>query len=301
MSRFADLARNIVSNRAPVSARWDRDDRPYRVVTVTSNKGGVGKTTIASNLAVYLRSVRPDLPVLLVGFDDQATLDRMFKGARAIGGRSVRYALEAGTFEGSIQQGRYGVHYVPSSREVWKVKRGIKDALELRSILERTGWEGLVVIDTKADLEILTQNAIAASDLSIVVVKDQASLEQAERVYEQLESLGLPQTQARVLLSLVNLRVKFAAEGEPDLLSVLLARIRERGFGLFESFISLSPKIESLHTNPEGSALPILEGAPGSLVHTQFMQVTHEVLELLGEWLPARRATGPDPAARQVG
>jgi hypothetical protein len=45
--------------------------------------------------------------------------------------------------------------------------------------------------------------------------------------------------------------------------------------------------VESLHTNPEGLALPINQGAPDSLVHTQFMQVAHEVLDLLGPKLPA--------------
>ena len=52
--------------------------RRARVLTVSSNKGGVGKTTVASNLAVYLRALREDLPVLVVGLDDQGTLDRMF-------------------------------------------------------------------------------------------------------------------------------------------------------------------------------------------------------------------------------
>jgi cellulose biosynthesis protein BcsQ len=286
LSRFVDLARDVASNQA-VSASYGRSDRPYRVVTITSNKGGVGKTTIASNLAVYLRELRRDLPVLLIGFDDQATIDRMFAGGRALGGKSVSYALQAGTFDGSIQRGRYGVHYVPSSRDVWKAKRSIRSAYELRDILERTAWEGLILLDTKADLEILTQNAIAASDLSIVVVKDQASLEQAERVFEMLPDIPLPREQVRVLLSLVNLRVKFAEEGRPDLLSLLISKIREQEYGLFESFISLSPKVESLHTNPEGTALPISHGAPDSLVHTQFMQVAHEVLDLLGPKLPA--------------
>ena len=286
MSRFADLVRDVRASREPVSLDWDRSDRPYRVITVTSNKGGVGKTTIASNLAVYLRELRPDLPLLLVGFDDQTTIDRMFGGGRALGGRSVSYALRAGTFEGSIEKGRYGVHYVPSSRDVWKVKKGMRSQFELREMLERTAWEGLVVLDTKADLEILTQNAIAASDLTLVVVKDQASLEQAKRVYELLDDLSLPRDHARVMLSLVNLRVKFASEDQPDLLSVLITKIRELDYGLFETFISLSPKIESLHTNPEGTALPILAGAPESLVHTQFTQVAHDVLEALSSKLP---------------
>ena len=35
-------------------------DPPLRVIAVTSNTGGVGKTTLAVNLAVYARALRED-------------------------------------------------------------------------------------------------------------------------------------------------------------------------------------------------------------------------------------------------
>ncbi|MBW1686958.1 MAG: P-loop NTPase, partial [Deltaproteobacteria bacterium] len=39
------------------------------VLAITSNKGGVGKTSLATNLAIYLRALREDLLVALVGLD----------------------------------------------------------------------------------------------------------------------------------------------------------------------------------------------------------------------------------------
>ena len=64
--------RNLPAAPEPGRATSEDVQRPFRVLTVTSNKGGVGKTTLATNLAVYFRALREDLPILLLGFDDQS-------------------------------------------------------------------------------------------------------------------------------------------------------------------------------------------------------------------------------------
>jgi chromosome partitioning protein len=281
LSRFLDQVRDAGRRFARPGDDWDRAERPFRVLTVTNNKGGVGKTTIAANLAVYLRALREDLPILILGLDDQTTLDRMFELGPGPVGADVTSALRRGTFAPAIRLGQYGVHYVPSCRDISVPKRFVDQPFFLQTVLQHTGWRGLVILDTKSDFEILTRNALAASDLALVVVKDRPSLVEAEKVYAQLEAWGRPRERARVVLSMVNLRVKYEVPGKPDILALLLSEIRRRGFPLLESFISCSPKVESLCTNPEATTRPVLSAAPNSLVHRQLHHLAHDVLKLL--------------------
>ena len=44
-------------------------------IPVASGKGGVGKTTLATNLAIYLKGLSEDLPVTLFSFDNHFTIE----------------------------------------------------------------------------------------------------------------------------------------------------------------------------------------------------------------------------------
>jgi cellulose biosynthesis protein BcsQ len=260
--------------------------RPFRVVSLASNKGGVGKTTVAVNLAVLLRALHPELPVLLVGLDDQDGIDRMFARGDGAPGPDLAAALRAGDLRPALRLGRFGVHYVPTSAEVASLKRELTHPRALAEALAKTEWRGLVLVDTKSDLEALTQNALWASDLALLPVTDSSSLREAEKVFQLLESWGRPRTRARVLLSLVDLRIKYAGAEHGDVLALLVAEIRARSLPLLESFLSRSPRVEALATNP-GGPLPIAEAARDSLVHTQLRHLAGELLRALAELEPA--------------
>ncbi len=67
----------LKSNRPFVRYReWAHDPKGARVLTVGNLKGGVGKTTLAANLAAYISEKR-QLPVLLVDLDYQGSLSNM--------------------------------------------------------------------------------------------------------------------------------------------------------------------------------------------------------------------------------
>jgi cellulose biosynthesis protein BcsQ len=286
-------ARLIRRERTPPVSEGGRGS--YRVITVANPKGGVGKTTLATNLAVYLRALCKEREVLVLGLDDQSLIDRMFAedAHPPRTWRTVPASLRAGSFASAIRAGRYGVHYVPSGSEVRELNRSLTSDSLLHAALQRTAWEGLVIVDTKGDLDVLTQSAIAASDLVLIPVRDDPSLREAAKIFDWMTYRGCSRERARIVLSMVDLRVKYREGEVRDLLSLLLGDIRRRSYPLYQSFLSSSPAVEALSTNPEGRPRPILEGAPGSLVHQQMLRLTQEVLELLGESPSASELASP--------
>jgi cellulose biosynthesis protein BcsQ len=252
-----------------------------RVVSVVNSKGGVGKTTLANNLAVYLRTVDSSVPVLVIGLDDQTGTDDMFALDDAANADTTFTALQRGTFETAIRLGRYGVYYVPSSPRTVELGRQKLEPALLANALRRAAFQGIVILDTPSDFGRLTHSAVVASDLCIVPVADQASLDSAKGVFDLLASLRRPRSHARVVLSMLDLRIKYKAAVCEDVLGLLFAAARQLDYPLFQSFIARSPRVQALATNPHGTTLSILNEADRTNVHHQMGELADELLEAL--------------------
>jgi len=252
------------------------------VVTISSNKGGVGKTTLAANLAIYTRALREDLPVLVVGLDDQGTLDRMFAlGELRPGEGNLKHAWAERSLARAAQLGQYGVHFVPSPPDVALLKARAGDPRTLRRILEQTAWPGLVILDTKSDLEALTQNAYHAADRILVPIADWSSLEEGDKIMALLDRTGVGAARARIVFTLVDRRSRIGGGEGPTLFGALRDEVRRRGWAYYKTAISRSPRVETLnsaHRTPQS----ILHHAKGTEVHAQFRELTLEVLGDLG-------------------
>jgi chromosome partitioning protein len=266
-----------------------------RVIAVASNKGGVGKTTIATNLAITLRALHEELPILVVTLDDQAGVERMLRiGEKPAAARTLRDAFAQRSFAGCAELGEFGIHFVPAASELEALKVRAAEPLTLRRMLDASEWRGLVVLDTKSDLEALTRGALAACDLAILPVADRASLEEAAKSFELLGRNGGHCSRGRVLLTLVDRRTKLDAEGR-DLYDRLAAEVETRGWPRFTAYLSRSPRVEALNS---GTQRPrsILHEAKGTLVQKQLRELAEEVSKALG-LAGEPRAAGADARA----
>lgn len=272
---------------------------PY-VITISSEKGGVGKTTLATNLAIFLKALDENLPVSIFSFDNHFTIDKMFaiKGQKQE--KNVSDLLLETPGRELLCTGQFGVNYIPSSTGLADLKGAIKGPMVLARLLANSRIPGVLIIDTRPDLDILTQNALFAADQVIIPIKDMASMENCRNIFELFDKRGMDRKSLSLIPCLIDERVKYDGMFS-DQKTLLKAYAINRGYRCQDTYISKSPKVEGLNTNPEGKVYPILTHARNTEVFSQFTQLAKSVLKeraavteprslLFHQWLTAEDA-----------
>ncbi|KAA1171975.1 AAA family ATPase [Marinobacter salinexigens] len=178
-----------MSDRKPLNTAKHKPDQP-RTIAITGGKGGVGKTSVALNLALTL--ARQNKRVLLLDGDTDLANVSIMVGlypqktlANVMAGECL--------LEDTLLEAEYGLHIVPGASGVQEcMDMSPSDSLRiLRALSQLERRYDYVITDTAAGLQAAGLHMIAAAELAcIVVTPDPASLTDAFSLMKVMKRRG---------------------------------------------------------------------------------------------------------------
>lgn len=191
----------IVRSRSGLAGDADGQERPRRVVTVISPKGGTGKTTVSTNLSTALARRRPSEVVLLdldIQFGDCAPglgLKPEQNLVDAIDGLSLRPS----TLKAFLTDHDSGLFVLSPPDDLVVAEQIEPEQLEQVLVVAAKEFP-LVVIDTASGIDAASLAGIElATDLVLVSTPDSPSIRATRRQLDTLDQLGY-NAQRRILV-----------------------------------------------------------------------------------------------------
>ncbi len=269
-------------NLAPFSALSLNRRVPTKVIAVANQKGGVGKTTTAVNLAACLAALGQR--VLLVDIDPQANATSGVGLEKIEGDSSYRALLGEGTLKERIKPTAFPrLEIVPSEMDLCSAEIELSRlenhlqrlALALQPVRDANQHD-LIVIDCAPSLGILTLNAFAAADALLVPLQcEYYALEGISMIHRVLGQVRDSGVNSRLELLGV---VMTMFDGRTRLSQQVLSEVREHfGEKVFETVIPRTTRLAEAPSHGQ----PIIHYDKYSAGAAAYEVLAQEVMERL--------------------
>jgi chromosome partitioning protein len=254
---------------------------PQRVIAMVNNKGGVGKTTCALNIAAGL--ARRDRRVLIIDVDPQANASLVLLGAKL-------FELPRSIYDVLLEQDRHireitvptpitGLDLTPSQISLANAELNLVSVRGRERVLRHSMAQGLesyhyILIDCPPSLGLLTVNALlAASEVYIPIAMTYLALEGVGQVMDAIEAVRRDLDHPTLAITGV---IPTFFDGRTRLSKEILQSIRDHfGEVVFETPIRKNVKLDEAQSHHQA----IFDYAPRSGGALEYESLVEEVIQ----------------------